>query len=49
MFPVIRHGLLQLKGITITDAFQKILGESDRKLNKIWVDKVEAVNFTTGQ
>ena len=27
------------KGITITDAFQKNLDESKRKLNKIWVDK----------
>ena len=28
-----------IKGITITNAFQKILKESDRKPNKIWVDK----------
>ena len=27
------------KGITITNAFQKILVESNRKLNKIWVEK----------
>ena len=27
------------KGITITNAFQKILDESNRKLNKVWVDK----------
>ena len=27
------------KGITITKAFQKILKESNRKTNKIWVDK----------
>ena len=27
------------KGITITNAFQKILKEFDRKPNKIWVDK----------
>ena len=27
------------KGITITNAFQKILDESYRKPNKIWVDK----------
>ena len=26
------------KGITITNAFQKILQESSRKLNKIWVE-----------
>ena len=32
------------KGITITDAFQKILDDSDRKPNKIWVGK--QVNFT---
>ena len=27
------------KGISIVDAFQKILKESERKPNKIWVDK----------
>ena len=27
------------KGISITNAFQKILKESNRKPNKIWVDK----------
>ena len=27
------------KRITITNAFQKILDESNHKLNKIWVDK----------
>ena len=27
------------KGITITNAFQKTLKESNRKPNKIWVDK----------
>ena len=27
------------RGITITNAFQKILDESGRKPNKIWVDK----------
>ena len=27
------------KGITITDAFQKMLKKSNRKPNKIWVDK----------
>ena len=27
------------KGISIVDAFQKILKESKRKPNKIWVDK----------
>ena len=27
------------KGISIFNAFQKILKESERKVNKIWVDK----------
>ena len=27
------------KGIIITNAFQKILDESDRKSKKVWVDK----------
>ena len=27
------------KGISIANAFQKILKESDRKSNKIWVDQ----------
>ena len=27
------------KGVTITNAFQKILKESNRKPSKIWVDK----------
>ena len=27
------------KGTTITNAFQKMLNESNRKPNKIWVDK----------
>ena len=31
--------LTDIKGITVTDAFQKILDESNRKLNKIWVDE----------
>ena len=31
------------KGITITNAFQKILDESDRKQNKIWI---KVVSFT---
>ena len=30
------------KGITITNDFQKILNESNRKPNKIWVDKGSA-------
>ena len=28
------------KGVTITNAFQKILNESGRKPNKTWVDEV---------
>ena len=28
------------KGVSIVDAFQKILDKSGRKPNKIWVDKV---------
>ena len=35
------------KGITINNAFQKILDESNRKANKIWVDK--GVNFIIDQ
>ena len=31
--------LADKKGITITNAFQKILEESNRKPNKIWLDK----------
>ena len=27
------------KGVSIINAFQKVLKESDRKPNKIWVDK----------
>ena len=27
------------KGVTITNAFQKILRESNRKSNKIWLEK----------
>ena len=30
------------KGVTITNAFQKMLKESNRKPNKIWVDKASA-------
>ena len=30
---------LKDKGVTITNAFQKILDKSGRKPNKIWVDK----------
>ena len=32
-------GLQDKEGIAITDAFQKILDDSNRKPNKIWVDK----------
>ena len=31
------------KGVSIVDAFQKILKKSDRKPNKIWVDKEREV------
>ena len=31
--------IIPLKGITITNTFQKILDESNRKPYKIWVDK----------
>ena len=31
--------LKEKKGVSIVNAFQKILKESNRKLNKIWVDK----------
>ena len=31
--------LKDTKGVTITDAFQNILNKSNRKPNKIWVDK----------
>ena len=31
--------LIDKKGIAITNAFQKILNESKRKPNKIWLDK----------
>ena len=31
-------------GITITNAFQKVLKESNRKPNKIWVDKGSEFN-----
>ena len=33
------YSLKNKKGITITNAFQNILNESNRKQNKIWVDK----------
>ena len=33
------------KGITITNAFQKILDESKRKPKKIWVDKGSEFNI----
>ena len=42
IFIVNMHGLFpqnKKKSITITDAFQKILYESDLKPSKIWVDK----------
>ena len=33
------YSLKDKNGITITDAFQKILNASNHKLNKIWLDK----------
>ena len=33
------HRLKDKRGITITNAFQKILDESKHKPNKVWVDK----------
>ena len=35
------------KGVTIANAFQNILNDSKRKLNKIWVDK--GSEFTINQ
>ena len=35
------------KGVTITNAFQSVLNDSKRKLNKVWVKK--AVNCTIDQ
>ena len=39
-FIAIMHGLFlyKIKGVTITDAFQNILGESNCKSKKIWVN-----------
>ena len=42
MFLVIMHGLFLWKikkALTFTNAFPKVLNESNRKPNKIWVDK----------
>ena len=36
--------LIDKKGITIINNFQKDLGESNRKQNEMWV--IKAVNFT---
>ena len=33
------HSFKDIKGITITNAFQKTLDESNHKPNQIWVDK----------
>ena len=33
------YPLKDKKGIAITNAFQKVLDESNRKPNKIWVDR----------
>ena len=37
------YDLEDKKGVSIVDAFQKILKKSDRKPNKIWVDKESEV------
>ena len=37
-YPWVVH-LKDKKGITISNAFQKVLDESNRKPNKIWIDK----------
>ena len=34
------------KGITITNAFQTILKESNRKANKIWINKGSEFNIS---
>ena len=41
IFLVYMHGLflLKKKGVSIINASQSILGSSERKLNKIWVDQ----------
>ena len=36
---MLRLFLGKTKGVSIVDAFQKILDDSNRKPNKIWVDK----------
>ena len=41
------YAFIQSKGITITNAFQKILNETNRTRNKIWV--VKAMHFTIYQ
>ena len=44
-FLVNMHGFFPLKerkGVTITNAFQKILSESNRKPDKIWISKGSA-------
>ena len=38
------YSFIRSNGITITNAFQKILDESNHTPNKIWV--VKAMNFT---
>ena len=42
IFIVTMHGLFfwkTKKDVTITNAFQKVLDKSNRKRNKIWVDR----------
>ena len=41
------YSFIRSKGITIANALQKILDESNRTPNKIWV--VKAMTFTTDQ
>ena len=44
IFVVDKHGK-DKKGITNTNAFQKIFDKSDRKPNKIWVDKSSEITI----
>ena len=43
----VNYSFIRSKGITIANALQKILDESNRTPNKIWV--VKAMTFTTDQ
>ena len=44
IFVVDKHGK-DKKGITNTNTFQKIFDKSDRKPNKIWVDKSSEITI----